>query len=98
MTRLHSPSSRKEVDPSEAIRSNEIPEVLNRYLPIMRRFDYGGTILHLLLEHIVGNFSVKSEKDLAILRLLALLEEILIENHILHSDFTVLVAQKPDRI
>lgn len=59
------------------------------------QFQYGGTILHPLLEHIVGNFSAESDRDVAIIRLLALFEDILIENRVLTSDFAVLVAQKP---
>jgi len=81
-------------DPSEAIRSDRIvPEVSKRFR-ILERIDYGGTILNLLLENIVHNFDPSDEKDVAIVRLIARFEDVLMRAGIIPSDFTVMVARK----
>jgi SAM-dependent methyltransferase len=80
-------------DPSEAIRSAEIIPLLPQYFNIVERIDYGGTILHMLVQDIVGNFDTEKEEDLAILKLLCYLEETLIRSEVLPSDFTFIVAQ-----
>lgn len=80
-------------DPSEAIRSDLILPELERRFEITVRVDYGGTILNLMLEHIVHNFDPQDEKDAAILRLLAAFEAVLIDSGFLASDFTTLVAR-----
>jgi SAM-dependent methyltransferase len=83
-----------EVDPSEAIRSDEIvPEVLKRFELLARR-DYGGTLLHLALEHVVHNFEAGDERDVAAIRLMGLLEQLLIDHGVLESDFTLLALRK----
>jgi len=81
------------IDPSEAIRSSEIIPILNNYFEIIERIDYGGTILHLLLYGIVDNFEEMNEKDICILKLLRYLEDILISENVLTSDFTIIVAK-----
>lgn len=84
-------------DPSEAIRSDQILQELERQFRIVERVDYGGTILHLLLEHIVQNFDAADEEGMTILRLLGRIEDLLIGNHALPSDFVFLVARKRRR-
>jgi ubiquinone/menaquinone biosynthesis C-methylase UbiE len=81
-------------DPSEAIRSDRIVPELERRFQIVERVDYGGTILNLLLEHIVHNFESSNEKDVAAIRLLARFEDILIRAGILSSDFAVMAMRK----
>ncbi len=51
-------------DPSEAIRSSDIVPLVAKYFKIEERIDYGGTILHLLLQNIVGNFNPSKEEDM----------------------------------
>ena len=82
------------VDPSEAIRSDEIIGLLEARFEVLRRRDYGGTLLHLALEHIVHNFDPTDERDVAALRLLGLLEDLLIRHGILESDFTLMALRK----
>jgi ubiquinone/menaquinone biosynthesis C-methylase UbiE len=82
------------IDPSEAIRSAEIIPLLCRHFKIIERFDYGGTILHLLLQDIAGNFDSEKEEDLTLLKLLCYVEEILISHNVLSSDFTFIITQK----
>jgi len=81
-------------DPSEAIRSDVIVEELRRQFRIVERIDYGGTILNLLLEHIIHNFDASDEKDVGVIRLLGVFEAILIREGVLPSDFTVMAMRK----
>lgn len=83
------------VDPSESIRSDQIVAEVTRQFQIIERRDYGGTILNLLLEHIVHNFDATDNKDVGVIRLLAKFEEILIAEGVLTSDFTVIAARPP---
>jgi SAM-dependent methyltransferase len=46
-----------EADPSEAIRSDEIMDVLGRHLKPMLVRDYGGALFHQLFNRIMGNFA-----------------------------------------
>jgi ubiquinone/menaquinone biosynthesis C-methylase UbiE len=81
-------------DPSEAIRSDEIVEQVGRRFEIVLRADYGGTILGLLLEHIVHNFRPEDPADVSTIRLLARTEDLLIRNGVLTSDYTLIAARK----
>lgn len=81
------------LDPSEAIRSAEIVSLLLDNFSVIERIDYGGTILHALLDDIVGNFEVDSTEDMTVLKLLCFMEETLIKNKFISSDFSFLVAQ-----
>lgn len=81
-------------DPSEAIRSDVIVREVQKQFRIVARVDYGGTILNLLLEHIAHNFDQQNEKDVAIIRLLATTEDLLIQLGVLPSDFAVMAMQK----
>lgn len=83
-------------DPSEAIRSDEIVPEIRRRFSIVARVDYGGTLLNLLLEHIVHNFDPADEKDVAAIRLLAKCEELLIRHGVIPSDFTVMVMKSKE--
>jgi ubiquinone/menaquinone biosynthesis C-methylase UbiE len=82
------------VDPSEAIRSDEILGLLEARFEVVLRRDYGGTILHLALEHIVHNFDPGDERDVAAIRLMGLLEDLLIRHGVLDSDFTLMALRK----
>jgi ubiquinone/menaquinone biosynthesis C-methylase UbiE len=83
-----------QADPSEAIRSDRIVAEVEQQFEIVERCDYGGTILHLLLEHIVHNFDRQDGKDVSVIRLLARFEDLLIRFGVLTSDFAVLVARR----
>jgi SAM-dependent methyltransferase len=82
------------VDPSEAIRSDEIVGLLEGRFETLVRRDYGGTILHLALEHIVHNFDRGDERDVAAIRLMGLLEDLLIGHGVIDSDFTLMALRK----
>jgi ubiquinone/menaquinone biosynthesis C-methylase UbiE len=85
-------------DPSEAIRSDVIVEEIQRQFRIVERIDYGGTILNLLLEHIVHNFDPADEKDVAAVRLLGAFEATLLRHGVIPSDFTVMAMKKRNPI
>ncbi|HUT53223.1 MAG TPA: class I SAM-dependent methyltransferase [bacterium] len=80
--------------PFEAARSEEIlPLTAARYEIVMKR-DYGGAVLHPLLDGIAGNFCAERALDVELLRRLAELEEELERAGTIASDFTVVVARK----
>ena len=81
-------------DPSEAIRSDRIVPELETRFRIVERLDYGGTILSLLLEHIVHNFDARKEADREIIRALGREEDRLIRRGALPSDYTLITAKK----
>ncbi|MGH9366315.1 MAG: class I SAM-dependent methyltransferase [Thermoanaerobaculia bacterium] len=80
-------------DPPEAVRSDRILPEIERLFRIVERVDYGGTILHLLLEHIVQNFDGADEAGIAILARLRGTEDILIRSGAIPSDFVCVVAR-----
>ena len=82
-------------DPSEAVRSAEILPLVAARFEVVAQRDFGGTILNPLLERIVPNFDPDEEKDVAILRLLAAFEEVLLGGGLVSSDFAVVVARRP---
>lgn len=79
------------VDPSESIRSDEIAELLHSRFEILHQADFGGTLLQFLLADIAANFREDDPKDVAMLDLISLFEEILIAERVLPSDFAFYV-------
>ena len=80
-------------DPSEAIRSSEIVPQLAMYFDILEYRPYGGALLHMLLSGIAGNFDPNDPKDVALLEMLALLEETLETSGVIQPEFAVIVAR-----
>jgi len=80
-------------DPTEAIRSADIITELEKQFEIVERRDFGGTLLHLVLDNIAGNLSDSNEGK-QILRNLFAEEQRLIASGEINSDFTLLVARK----
>jgi hypothetical protein len=79
------------VDPSESIRSDEIPALLESRFDELYRADFGGTLLQFLLADIAANFKEDDPKDVALIGLMSLLEEVLIVERVLPSDFAFFV-------
>jgi len=77
-------------DPSEAVRSHEVLPVVRQNLKIIEMKPYGGSILHMLLQDIEGNF----EKGSPRLRALVDIERRLLRCGCLQSDFAFFVAAK----
>lgn len=84
-------------DPSEAIRSAEIIDLLKKKFDIIEQRDFGGTLLHMLLQDIVANFNPNDLKDLTVLKLIIYIEHYLIKSGILSSDFSFIIARKKKR-
>lgn len=82
-----------QADPSEAVKSSEIMPKLSNYFNIIERRDYGGTILHLLLNHIMDNFDTSSDEQATIINLICWFERKLIQEGVFTSDFTFVVAR-----
>jgi hypothetical protein len=80
-------------DPTEAIRSRDIVPLIYQRFDVLDRRDFGGTIVQLVLERIVGNFTA-AEEDAAVLRALFSAEQSLLKSGELESDFIVLVARR----
>lgn len=83
-------------DPSEAIRSNEIVPLIEARFAIKEHKNFGGTILHMLLQDIVGNFDPANCTDAAFLNFLIYAERLLIREGVLSSDFAFIVAEKSE--
>lgn len=81
-------------DPSEAVRSSEIVRLIEERFTVLRKVDYGGTLINLALDNITHNFDEQSPSDMAMLQLTFHLESLLIREDVLSSDFCVMVARK----
>ena len=82
-----------ENDPSESVRSADIVNTLKHYFDVIDFRPYGGAILHILLSGIAGNFLEDREEDVALLHLMALLEDLLEKYGVVESDFAAIVAR-----
>lgn len=80
-------------DPSEAVRSDEILDVVSRHFRIIERKDFGGTLLQFLLDGISVNFDDNDPQAKLLLDLLFQIEDTLLAVGDLQSDFVYLVAQ-----
>ena len=80
--------------PFEAARSAEIVEQVRARFEIVMQRDYGGAILHPLLDGIAGNFAPEREDDVRLLQRLAALELELERAGRIGSDFTMIAARK----
>ena len=69
-----------------------LPLVTRRFR-IIDRVDYGGTLIHMVLQDVVGNFRADRRRDVRCLRMLFGLERLLLKLRVLRSDFTVIVAR-----
>ncbi len=94
-TSVQFPSARDVIadDPSEAIRSQDILQVLQHNFEIVEKRDWGGNIVQFALFGIAGNFSDEDEDSQALLRMLFNIEETLIQCGEFDSDFCYIVAR-----
>jgi 2-polyprenyl-3-methyl-5-hydroxy-6-metoxy-1,4-benzoquinol methylase len=82
-----------EADPSEAVRSDEILDVVHQYFEVVECNPAGGTLLQFVLNGIAGHFDRDAPEARAILDLLLQIESTLIDRGDLASDFVVLAAR-----
>ncbi|MBN2169477.1 MAG: methyltransferase domain-containing protein [Actinobacteria bacterium] len=83
-----------QADPSEAVRSAEILGIMGRFFDVVEMKEIGGTLLHPLLEGVIGNFTDGDELGEKLIRMLVALEERMLESGYLDADFIALVAKK----
>lgn len=81
------------VDPSEAVRSSEIMNILERNLKIVYCAKTGGTILSPLLSEIASNFEVDKQGN-AILEKLISAEMEMINKNVIESDYVYCIAKR----
>jgi 2-polyprenyl-3-methyl-5-hydroxy-6-metoxy-1,4-benzoquinol methylase len=81
------------VDPTEAVRSAEIVELIHRYFEVVVHNPCGGTLLQYVLNGIAGNFIENDARAKRILQMLCDIEDGLIESGDLSSDFVLIVAR-----
>lgn len=80
--------------PFEAVRSEEIMPLVAERFEIVRRRDYGGAILHQLLDGIAGNFVAGNTDDDDLIQRLTEMEMGLEARSEIASDFTSVVARR----
>lgn len=82
------------VDPSEAIRSADILEVVGHYFDVVESNPAGGTVLQFLLHGIAGNFRPEDPESMEVLEMLIRIEKTLVGVGDLQSDFVMLTARR----
>lgn len=81
-------------DPSEAIESSRILQLLGQVFDVIEVREYGGTILQLLFNEIAHNFLSEDYEIQHFMRLCFEIEDLLIENRDIQSDFVIAVCKK----
>lgn len=80
------------VDPSEAIRSSAILETVRRHFRIVEQRELGGALLHIGLGGIAQNFDADDPEDAAHLEAFFALEDRLMAEGVIGSDFVTVTA------
>ncbi|MAU12450.1 MAG: SAM-dependent methyltransferase [Anaerolineaceae bacterium] len=91
-TPIPDPVEVQRVDPSEAVRSDEIMSILPDYFDILEFNKMGGTILQFLLAGIAGNFHPSDKDAMRMLDMLFAIEDTLIDIGDIQSDFACVAA------
>jgi SAM-dependent methyltransferase len=81
-------------DPTEAVRSSDILTLLPRYFRIVEQRPIGGALLHLALGDIAQNFNTDSTEDRLHLERLFALEDRMMAEGAIGSDFVVITASR----
>src|SRR5205085_7650322 len=85
------------IDPSEAVRSEEILPLLKEYFRIEYLKNFNGTILHQLYPLLNPELTNNCLPDFdSILRLILFFEEVLIKERVLSSDFAFAICRRRD--
>ncbi|MHB9381128.1 MULTISPECIES: class I SAM-dependent methyltransferase [unclassified Mesorhizobium] len=88
------PAEVRRVDPSEAIRSQDIVPAIADNFDILAINACGGTILQFLLSGIAGNFREDDASSMLVLDMLFKIEDALMAAGTIGSDFVVIAARK----
>jgi len=81
-------------DPSEAVCSADIVKLLPDHFDVLEISGYGGSLLHILLEGITGNFVEDNPRSMSYLQSFFDLEDRLIASGRLQHDFANIIARK----
>lgn len=98
-TRFERPSieSMLASDPSEAVRSVEVYPLVKQHFEVCYERFYNGTLLHQLHPLLRSELANRQQRDFdSIVRLILLMEDLLIKNNVLPSDFVFLICRKRD--
>lgn len=88
------PAEVRRVDPSEAVRSQDIVPLISSLFDILTVNACGGTLLQFLLSGIAGNFRAEDPSSMLVLDMLFGIEDALIDTGAVGSDFVVIAARK----
>lgn len=80
------------MDPTEAVRSADIRAVLSDHFRIVEERPYGGALLHMGLSEVAQNFDAANPEDVAHLHRFFELEDTMMANGTIGSDFSVITA------
>ena len=81
-------------DPTEAVHSEDIVPLVRKYFHMVEFKPLGGTILHMMMQDIIGNFQPGNDADDCMMRLICQLESTMVSSGQLGSDFAYFVARK----
>jgi SAM-dependent methyltransferase len=82
-------------DPSEAVRSADVYALVKQKFSVRYERFYNGTLLHQLHPLLRSEFANGHRRDFdSIVRLLLLMEDLLVKNDVLRSDFAFLICQR----
>ncbi len=98
-TRFERPSieSMLKSDPSEAVRSADVYPLVKKHFDVRYERFYNGTLLHQLHPLLNTELANRRQRDFdSIVRLILLMEDLLIKNQVLPSDFVFVIGQKRD--
>lgn len=84
-------------DPSEAVRSEDIIPLIKERFDIITEVEYGGTLVNLILDNIIVNFSENSPEDMGILNLLFFIEKLLVREKVLFNNFSLVISKKREQ-
>ncbi|MFC0407503.1 class I SAM-dependent methyltransferase [Roseomonas elaeocarpi] len=82
------------VDPTEAVRSADILPLLRQHFTVVEERPFGGTLVHLALGNIAQNFRTDSAEDVARMQAFFALEDRLMREGVIGSDFVVVTAAR----
>ena len=94
-SRVERPSIKQMIrhDPSEAVRSAEIENLVKARFEIVGEWNWGGTLNHLVFQNIAANFDSANPYHRSLIELLIHHENDLVRHGVLPSDFKVFVAR-----
>ncbi|MFT6045939.1 MAG: 2-polyprenyl-3-methyl-5-hydroxy-6-metoxy-1,4-benzoquinol methylase [Arenicella sp.] len=91
---LPTPKQVIDIDPSEAIHSQEISAAIERHFHVVQINYSIGTVMQFLLADIIGNFSEDDSEGIRILEMIIETEETLVSTRDLQPHFALFIATK----